>query len=300
MKNTISLSFLSLLVGCAAKTAPVETVEPPAVEEAAPAEAPAPAPASSSTAAADVQWAPFNPEQPEGIQLAILQGNPSEGAFAALVKFPAGHASPVHSHPANFTGLTVSGTVQNGRSADDNVTMGAGTVWTQPANEVHYTGCTEDADCIVVAHMDGAMGMAPAEAPMEGEMQMTVTTAADMPFSPVNPEMPEGPQMFVASGDMATGSFRSVVQFPGGMASPEHHHSATYSGVVLSGSMAHGTPDALGAGSHWTQQGGEAHVTGCASEEPCLFFISMEGAFDMHVAAPPEAPAEAPVEAPAE
>ena len=172
MRKIISLSALALLVaGCAAKTAPVEPAAdaeaaPPAAEPAA-VETPA-APASSVTAATDLKWMAANPEHPDGPKMALVEGNPKEGAFTALAKFPAGHASPIHSHPAGFAGVTISGTVQNGRSADDNVSIGAGSLWTQPANEAHYTGCTESADCLFVAHMDGAMATTPAEAPVEG------------------------------------------------------------------------------------------------------------------------------------
>jgi quercetin dioxygenase-like cupin family protein len=162
---------------------------------------------------------------------------------------------------------------------------------------VHFTGCTEETDCLFVGHMDGPMGMIPAEAPAEGEVKMEITAAADIGFSPINPEKPEGPGMYVLSGDKAAGAFTALVQFPGGAASPEHSHSSTYSAVVVSGTVSHGDADALGAGSHWTEIGGEVHTTGCPSEEACVFFASMDGAFDMTPAAAPE---EAASEAPAE
>ena len=294
MPKVISFSALSLLfVACSSKTAPVEATAAEEVEAEATAEAPAAEPTSSVTAAADVQWMPANPEMPEGPQLAVIEGNMKEGAFSALVKLPAGHASPLHSHPAGFSGVVVSGTVHNGRTADDYIEIGVGSTWTEPANEVHFTGCAEGADCVFVAHMDGAMGMTPAEAPTEGDMQMVFTAAADVPFAAINPEMPEGPQMYVIGGDMTSGPFHALVKFPAGMTSPEHSHSATYSGAVVSGEMSHGGPDTMGVGSVWTEVGGNPHVTGCVSEEPCSFFVSMAGAFSMTPTAPAEAP-EAP------
>jgi len=302
MRNLISFTALTLLVaGCG--DAPVDVQPDPAAEvpteAAAPADAPVAALVSSSTAAADIQWKPANPEQPEGVQLAVVEGNPKEGAFTAIAKFPAGHAMPVHSHPANFAGVGLSGTAKNGRSADDSAAIVPGTVWTQPANEVHFTGCDEGAECLFVAHMDGAMGTTPAEAPMEGDLQMVVTAAADIPFTPVNPEQPEGPQMYVVAGDKAAGAFQAIVKFPAGAVTPEHSHSATYSAVVLSGAIGHGGDDSFGTGSHWTNIGADAHVTTCVSEEPCMFFVSMQGSFDMTPTAPP-AEADAPAEAAAE
>ena len=289
MANQLSLSVLTLLVGgCGPKaTTPTAAPEQAAVE----APAPAPAPTSSATNAADAKWMPVYADKPDGPMMTLVSGNPKEGAFTAVVKLPAGHASPLHTHPANLQGIVLSGTVTNGRTAEDAASITAGSMWTQAADEVHYTGCTEEADCIFVGRMEGAMGTTPAEAAAEAST-MTVTAAADIVYSPVNPEKPEGPGMLQTSGDMKTGPFTALVSFPAGATSPKHSHSATYSGVVVSGSVSHGA-DAMDAGSYWTQIGGEVHTTGCASEEACVFFVAMEGAMDM---VPAEAPAEAPAE----
>jgi len=248
--------------------------------------------------AADAKWMPINPEKPQGPQMAVITGNPKEGAFSALVKFPAGAATPLHSHPANFTGMMVSGTLKNGRSAEDNTAMGPGTLWTEPADEVHFTGCAPEADCIFVGHMDGSMGMTPTDTATEGELKVKVTAAADIAFSPINPEMPDGPGMFVLSGDKAAGAFTALVKFPGGATSPQHSHSSTYSAAVVSGAVSHGGAESMGAGSHWTEIGGKTHTTGCTSEEPCVFFAAMDGAFDM-TPVPPPATEGATEEAPA-
>jgi quercetin dioxygenase-like cupin family protein len=297
MSKFITLSAITCLgVGCAAKTTAVEPA--PVVEEIEVVEtveepqAPAPEAVSMVTLAADTEWAPINPEDPEGMQWSVIDGNPGEGAFVGLVKMPAGYATPVHSHPANFLGVALAGTALNGRSAEDHRLIPPGTVWTEPAGEVHFTGCTEEADCIFVGHMDGAIGMNPAEGPMEGDMQMTATALEDMSFVPVNPDAPGGPAAFVFEGEMEAGPFRALVSYPAGASSPEHTHSASYSGVVLGGELAHGQADAMGPGSSWTEVGGDAHVTSCVSEEACFFLVSFQGAFDMVPVAPVEAPVE--------
>ena len=99
------------------------------------------------------------------------------------------------------------------------------------------------------------------------------------------------------AGDKAAGPFTALVKFPGGAQSPEHSHSSTYSAVVVSGTVSNGDAAALGAGSHWTEIGGEVHTTGCPSEDDCVFYASMDGAFDMK---PTAAPAEAESKTPAE
>ena len=286
-------TFTLLVTGCAAKSAAVEPAVAIETEEVA---EPVAEPTSSLTAAAAVTWALTNPDEPEGVQWAVIEGNPREGGFTALAKFPAGYANGLHSHPAGFVGVGISGTLQNGRSAEDSAAIIPGTVWSQPANEVHFTGCTEEAECLFVVFMEGALATVPAEDPSEGEMQAVVIAGADIPFVPVNPDQSGGPQVYVVSGDMETGPFRAVVQYPAGASSPEHSHSATYGGVVLDGEMTHGDSEPLGVGSFWTEIGGSTHTTGCVSEEACVFFVAFQGAFDMTPVTPAEGPAEAPSE----
>ena len=305
MRNSISLTILAIMgIGCAARTAPIETPAPeaaPEVEEAAPAEAPAPT--SSYLAAADIQWQP-NPEAPDGPQLAVLSGNPQEGAFTFMVKFPAGHISPVHSHTHDFAGALISGTLFHGGSSEEFETLTAGAAMSQPGNEVHFTECSSESDCIVVGHMSGPMDTIPAETGAEGELLMVLTAADSADFQPINPERPDGPAMFVIGGDHTTGAFQALVKLPAGSASPNHSHSHSYSAALLSGSVTHEGGEGMEVGSAWTNVGGQAHVTGCmAGEEDCIFFASMEGAFDMSVVEAPAEEAPAPAEeaaAPAE
>jgi len=288
MTKRFSSLFVFLLLGaCAARTpAPAPT------PEAAPEEAPAAAsdepeaPASSSTPAADVKWAPLNPEKPDGPQLAVLNGNPAEGAFSALVKVPAGFSSGLHTHPVNFTGVAVAGSLGSGRTVEDAKTLAVGDLWTDTAGEAHVTVCSEDAECIFVGYMEGAMAMNPEENPAEAST-MSLTAAGDIAYNPVNPEKPEGPGMVVLTGDMTAGAFTALVRFPAGAQAPEHSHTASYSAAVVSGVVSHGGPDGLSAGSHWTQAGGGAHTTGCNEGADCVFFVSMDGAMDMTPTAPP-------------
>lgn len=291
MHRLISLTALTLLfTACSTNTDPAE----PEAEAVAPEAAEAPSePTSSVTATADAQWVLANPDAPDGPKMAIISGNPKKGPFMALAKFPAGYTMPVHSHPATFSAVGMSGNTLQGRSSEDNIAITPGMVMTQPADEVHYTGCAADGECVFAVYMDGPMSTTPADAPMEGDMQLVVNTTDQLEYTPVNPDQPKGPQMHIISRDMENGPFRALVKFPAGATSPEHTHTATYSAVVLSGAMSHGGPAPLGAGSFWTTLGGEAHVTGCVSEAPCLFFVSMDGAFDMTPTTPPKADADA-------
>ena len=55
--------------------------------------------------------------------------------------------------------------------------------------------------------------------------------------------------------------------------------------------------EGMGAGSTWNDIGGEPHETKCVSDEDCIFFAAMDGAFDMNVV---EAPAPTETDIPSE
>lgn len=259
-----------VLGGCAAKTQ-IATPAVPQVEAAT---------VEVAEAALTSDWKLIFPDKPDGPQMLVLSGNPAEGPLSAMIKLPAGHASPLHSHPANFFGITVSGTITNGRIAEEAKEIGPGDTWTEPAGEVHFTGCAADADCVFVGHMDGPMGITPAEEPAETS-SMKVTAAADLVFKPANPAQPKGPGISLVSGDQTKGAFSALVRFPAGFTATKHSHTASYSGAVVSGAIGHGEGEDMSAGANWTQAGGVVHVTDCVSETPCVFYVAMDGAMDM-------------------
>ena len=312
MRHLISFPTIAVLsFGCAAKAPTAEVIEaPPAADGASEAESSEESadeaaeatttPVSTKMTAEEIQWR-TNPEAPDGPQMAMLRGNPAEGAFTFMAKFPAGYVSDVHSHSNDFAGVVVSGTLHHGRSADDFVSMTAGDTLAQPGSEVHYTACAEETECIIVGHMGGAMDTLPADAPAEGELSMVITAADQVEFTPLNPKAPEGPGMFVIHGDRSAGAFQALVKFPAGAASPDHNHTHTYSAAVLKGTVKHSEGN-LSSGSAWSNVGGTNHVTACESADgDCIFFASMDGAFDMNLAdAPPSSDAPPAEEAPAE
>ena len=283
MLKTLSLSSIALLVsGCAAKTATPEAAPAAAdAAEAAPAatdaadETEAAADTTAYTHAADIEWMAIYPEMENSPKMAVLTGNPKEGAFSAMVMLPAGYESKLRYHPATVQGVMVAGTLKNGRTAEDAVEINAGDMWTQPGGEAHFTGCTEDADCIFVGRMDGAMGPVETEGPAEASTQ-TIVAKADIDLQPLNPEQPEGPRVKVLTGDMKSGPWSGLALLPGGQASGKRTHGSDYGAAVVSGT-AFGDEVEFGVGSIWREKAGDVHTTGCASEDDCVFFISMDG-----------------------
>ena len=60
--------------------------------------------------AGDLKWAPFDPNQPDGIQVAVVMGDPSKPApFVMRARFPAGLTVPSHNHSTDELITVLSG-----------------------------------------------------------------------------------------------------------------------------------------------------------------------------------------------
>ncbi len=60
--------------------------------------------------ATELKWQPLDPKQPNGIQAAVLAGDPTKkGTFVMRVKFPAGSAVASHQHSTTEYGSILSG-----------------------------------------------------------------------------------------------------------------------------------------------------------------------------------------------
>lgn len=240
---------------------------------------------TSTTAYEEVDWAPMNPEVPDGPQLAVVQGNPEATEFMMLAKVPAGFNTGLHSHPTMFTGSLIKGTMHVGRSSEDYEVLEAGGVWQEPREAVHYVGCSDEGECMIAGYMAGPMQTTPADSPQEGPTLTRVISADEMSWTPVNPEDPSGPQQMTLQGDWTSSPFVAMVWVPAGREGVLQTHTHDYSAALVSGTMERAGLT-LEAGSHWTQTGGEPYLVSCVSETPCMFMGWMDGAFDVQLVEP--------------
>jgi anti-sigma factor ChrR (cupin superfamily) len=277
LKTTV-ITITMLLAGCAT-TATTETAAPATAEKATVA-APVQTAAAAYTEFSKINWV-AGPKGDQGPSMSPIHGDPKTGPVSFIFKMPAGHTSGLHSHPAAFAGAVVSGTVVHGKTEAEAVTLATGSTWTQDPNQAHYTACTKDAECVVVGHFDGPFGTVAADKAHEGELGSVMTTAEKAVFKPLNPKMPNGPQMLVLSGDHTKEAFRALVKVPVGFKTPMHMHASNYAGAAVVGAMQKNGGAKLVPGSIWTQTMNEAHMNACLSDKPCIFFIAMDGAFSM-------------------
>jgi quercetin dioxygenase-like cupin family protein len=124
------------------------------------------------TASAAIPWRPVDPAHP-GLMTFVLWGNPNEGASEILQKFPAGMDSGWHRHTAAYEGVVVQGKFTHTFKGAAPQTGGPGSVWSQPAGQVHDDKCEEGGDCIVAVSLHGKLDFipVPVKAQLEREDQ---------------------------------------------------------------------------------------------------------------------------------
>ena len=87
----------------------------------------------------------------------VVWGNPNRGASMILLKFPAGTDVGWHWHTAAYQGVVIQGKHTHTFKGAAPQTGGPGSVWSQPARQVHDDKCEEGGDCIVVAYFHGKL-----------------------------------------------------------------------------------------------------------------------------------------------
>ena len=110
--------------------------------------------------AADLKWADLDPAGAPGVKVAKLWGDPSNGAFGAFFKLPAGFAAPLHTHTHPMKVVIASGTYIQGPDKAPVFRLGPGSYLMQPGgNYRHTTSCDTAADCVFFVESNGAFDL---------------------------------------------------------------------------------------------------------------------------------------------
>lgn len=115
--------------------------------------------------ASDLKWADLDPVGAPGVKIADLWGNHATGAFGAIIKFPAGFATPLHTHTNDLKIVIVSGTFIHGPEGKSEVRLGPGSYMMQPGgNYRHTTRSGKAAECVFFIEGSGMFDLKPVEA----------------------------------------------------------------------------------------------------------------------------------------
>ena len=134
-------------------------------------------------------------------------------------------------------------------------------------------------------------------APKARPGQPVFMPAGDLKWTDLDPSGAPGVKVADLWGDHTKGSFGAYLKLPAGFAVPLHTHTHDMKVVFLTGTYIQapeGKPEVrLGPGSYMMQPGGTyRHTTSCDKSSECLFFVESSGAFDLKLAATPNAPAK--------
>jgi quercetin dioxygenase-like cupin family protein len=107
-----------------------------------------------------IPWKPVDPKHP-GLMMFVVWGNPNEGASLILQKFPAGMDSGWHTHTAPYQGIVIQGRFTHTFEGAEPQTGGPGSVWSQPARQVHDDKCEEGGDCVIAVYFHDKLDFKP-------------------------------------------------------------------------------------------------------------------------------------------
>ncbi|MGH2466727.1 MAG: cupin domain-containing protein [Candidatus Limnocylindrales bacterium] len=112
-----------------------------------------------TSALADADWRPVDPTNPSGPQMAALWGDPTSGPYGALLRVPAGFASPLHRHSRDERVVMISGMsihwTQDQRP-ETAPQVSAADFLVMPAGVDHVSAAGPDEDALEFITQDGA------------------------------------------------------------------------------------------------------------------------------------------------
>lgn len=108
------------------------------------------------TAAEAVTFAPLDPANPGGVNLAVVSGSlQGPGPVTLFLRIPKGPA-PLHTHTSGYHGVVVRGQAKhwpaNGQAAAQ--VLNPGSHWYQPGKAPHGDECLSD-QCLLLIQMEG-------------------------------------------------------------------------------------------------------------------------------------------------
>lgn len=103
------------------------------------------------------QIAPF-------VQMGGAWGDRSRAAHGTFGRFPAGAASPAHTHSGAYHAVVISGVMTNPFEGEKNPPhMGPGSYWYVPGGMDHVTACVSAEPCLFYFHADRPFDFTPTE-----------------------------------------------------------------------------------------------------------------------------------------
>lgn len=97
---------------------------------------------------AELDW---QPTQREGVEAALLWGDPTKGTYAQLRRMPAGYTFPAHDHSDVERLVVIEGTYWVGLEEAPMKALGPGSFALLPPGAEHRSRCGEESSCLLLS-----------------------------------------------------------------------------------------------------------------------------------------------------
>lgn len=283
LQKAAALSLVSIMAACSSPSAEVVTkteTTPEIVKN------------------SELEFIPLNPARGDAApQAGVLWGDiRADVPSGVLLKFADGFTSPPHIHNITYRAVVIDGAVHNDDPTAENMWMGPGSFWTQPAGENHITSGQPGASATAFLEiMEGPYLVQPShqefdnsERPLNLEADNIVwLDASDVTWVQFDTSTNSTQIAFLWGGTQRgerNGSFvkllpQSSVILQGG--------DAWLRAVVTKGNLSYHVKSdisTLETGSYFGSQDGGAHMITCDADEECILYISTEGRYDVSLA----------------
>lgn len=250
---------------------------------------------------ANLNFIPLNPARGDAApQAGVLWGDiRADVPSGVLLKFADGFTSPPHIHNITYRAVVIEGAVHNDDPTAENMWMGPGSFWTQPAGENHITAGRSGAGATAFLEiMEGPYLVQPSDQAFDnGERPINVVAdnvvwldTSDVSWVQVG-ALNNSAQIAFLWGDIQigqkNGTFLKLA--PQSSVAVKGNTTAWLRAVVTKGDLSyHAETDItpLGTGSYFGSEDGGMHTITCSATEDCVLYISTEGRYDVNLANP--------------
>ena len=245
---------------------------------------------------AEVEFIPLNPARGDASPKAgVLWGDIRQDVpSGALITFADGFASPPHIHNITYRAVVIEGTVHNDDPKAENLWMGPGSFWTQPAGEVHITAVGPGGGTAFLEILSGPYLVQPSRQAFDnGERPVNIEDrnvvwldASDVTWVAQGPGA-RGPEMAFLWGRPMDGELNGTfVKLPSGYSGVLKTGGVHVKAVLVKGTMthaagAHSTARSLTAGSYFGSEGDVAHSLSCGDAGACVVYVRAAGKYQV-------------------
>lgn len=244
----------------------------------------------------DFRLIPLNPLRGDASPKAgVLWGNLRENVpTGALIEFAPDFASPPHIHNITYRAVVIEGTVHNDDPDAENMWMGPGSFWTQPAGEVHVTAVGPAGGMAFLEILSGPYLVQPSqqafdngERPINMEERNVVWLDASNVTWVEHDQESFGPEMAFLWGTqrpgVANGTF---VKLPSEYTGQLGTGGNEIKSVLIKGQLTHSAAELsearnLEPGSYFGSTGQVSHVLSCGGPVDCVLYIHATGTYQV-------------------